>query len=187
VNTGDAFDTQRSLERKALTNVRALVDKIEAEDRKRPWEAIRFGVLGTVVILGALGALAIWTPREQRPDDRKKTPAMTVAEYTEHCLRRIESVPKDKRLKDIRGLDGRVEISLTIEADGYLKSVEVTKSSFNSQVDATAGRIVKLAEPFGPLPDAVRKDAPVFSIRRVLHFDGSKSDSGSLTIERAPS
>src|SRR2546428_12410716 len=131
------FDAQRILERKALTNIRALVGKVEAQDRQRPWEAVRFAVLGTLVILGVLASVYLVSSMmpSTRHDGRKSTATMSVAEYTEHCLKRIEAVANDKRFRQTTGLDGRVEITFSIKANGYLEGVEITRPSWDSNVD----------------------------------------------------
>ena len=50
-------DAQRSLERKALRNVRTLVDKLEGEERKHARVTMRFVAISVLVALAAAIAL----------------------------------------------------------------------------------------------------------------------------------
>jgi hypothetical protein len=62
---------QGNLERKALTNVRALVDKLEADDKSQPRRELRmFVIAGLAIALGLAALYAVykyqtrgWTPR----------------------------------------------------------------------------------------------------------------------------
>jgi hypothetical protein len=53
-------DAQREMERRALRNVRGLVDKLEDEDRARRRSTLRFAAVSIAVALG-LGAFVYWT------------------------------------------------------------------------------------------------------------------------------
>ena len=55
--TTDDDDAQRTLERKALRNVRGLVDKLETEQRESSRVTMRF-VVASVVVAFAAGVLA---------------------------------------------------------------------------------------------------------------------------------
>lgn len=50
-------DAQRTLERKALRNVRGLVDKLETQERDAPRATLRFVVISVIAAFG-LGVLA---------------------------------------------------------------------------------------------------------------------------------
>lgn len=54
--TADNDDAQRALERKALRNVRGLVDKLETEQREGSRATLRF-VLGSVIAAFVAGVL----------------------------------------------------------------------------------------------------------------------------------
>lgn len=53
-----------------------------------------------------------------------------------------------------RRLSGQVVISVGVRRDGSVESVRVLRSSGVPLLDATAMRVVRLAEPFPPLPQA---------------------------------
>ena len=58
-------DAQRDLERRALRNVRSLVDKLEGAERRGAEQNLRLValVLAGMAALVALGALAVWVLR----------------------------------------------------------------------------------------------------------------------------
>jgi protein TonB len=51
-----------------------------------------------------------------------------------------------------------------------VESVEVTKSSGQRILDAAAVRIVKLAAPYAPFPEDIRKETDILSIVRTWNF-----------------
>jgi len=51
-----------------------------------------------------------------------------------------------------------------------VESVEVTKSSGQRILDAAAVRIVKLAAPYAPFPQDIRKETDILSIVRTWSF-----------------
>lgn len=53
-----------------------------------------------------------------------------------------------------RRLGGQVVISVGVRRDGSVESIRILRSSGTPMLDAAAERIVQLAEPFPPLPDA---------------------------------
>jgi len=53
-----------------------------------------------------------------------------------------------------RGLHGNVLLTVVLNLDGSIKSIEVIQSSGQSVLDAAAERIVRLAAPFPPAPRA---------------------------------
>ena len=65
---------------------------------------------------------------------------------------------------------GRLQLSVSIRADGSVENIEVSRSSGQPILDAAARRIVKLAEPFSPLPPDIRKDTDILTITRTWTF-----------------
>jgi len=70
-------------------------------------------------------------------------------------------------------LYGRLQLSVSIRADGSLESMEVSKSSGQRILDAAAMRIVKLAAPYAPLPANIIKDTDILTITRTWTFTSS--------------
>lgn len=67
-------------------------------------------------------------------------------------------------------LSGKLLLVVSVNADGTLSNVELVRSSGHKMLDDAAIRIVKLAAPFPPLPEAIRKDADVLKIPRIWNF-----------------
>ena len=67
-------DAQRKLERKALANVRALLDKLEAEERERIPGALKLLVL--VLLIGSVAVVCVgigvmyWPERSTAPESK---------------------------------------------------------------------------------------------------------------------
>jgi protein TonB len=72
-------------------------------------------------------------------------------------------------------LSGKLLLVVSINADGSLADVELVRSSGQKVLDDAAIRIVKLAAPYPPLPDAIRKDADVLKIPRIWNFSSGNT------------
>jgi protein TonB len=70
-------------------------------------------------------------------------------------------------------LFGKLQLSVSIRANGTLESVEVDRSSGHRILDAAAVRIVKLAAPYAPLPDDIKRDTDILTITRTWSFTQS--------------
>ncbi|MEW6646711.1 MAG: TonB family protein [Pseudomonadota bacterium] len=68
-------------------------------------------------------------------------------------------------------LSGALMLDVAINADGSLKDVQVVRSSGHRVLDEGAIRIVKMAAPYAPLPQALRKDTDVLHIIRTWLFE----------------
>jgi len=97
------------------------------------------------------------------------------AQYIEDWRIKVERIgnlnyPEQARRQRIFG---SLQLSVAINADGSLESVEVNKSSGNPILDAAAKRIVKLSAPYAPLSQDIRKDTDVLVITRTWTFTSS--------------
>ncbi len=70
-------------------------------------------------------------------------------------------------------LYGKLQLSVSINADGSIENIEVSKSSGKRLLDAAAMRIVKLAAPYSPLPPNITKDTDILTITRTWTFTTS--------------
>ena len=179
-------EAKRAFEQKALESVRNLVDTIEEEDRNRSARAFKRTAIIAVVVLLSVGAAALagtfimgWM---KKPEAARDTWNMTSAEYVEQALAKIERLANSRK-GGIAGFDGRVEVSIAIGANGFLKDIVVTKSSGDSKVDGAVTSQIKVSEPFGVLPAKVMADP--LEIKRTFRLERSGSDS-RLSIERDP-
>jgi periplasmic protein TonB len=101
-----------------------------------------------------------------------RTQEYRYAQYIEDWRIKVERIgnlnyPTQARQQKIFG---QLRLTVSIRADGSVESVEVTKSSGQRILDAAAVRIVKLAAPYAPFPEDIRKDTDVLSIVRTWTF-----------------
>ena len=101
-----------------------------------------------------------------------RTQEYRFAQYIEDWRIKVERIgnmnyPQAARQKNIYG---KLQLSVSIRADGSLENVEVSRSSRQPILDAAARRIVKLAAPFSPLPPGIRKDTDILTITRTWTF-----------------
>ena len=69
-----------------------------------------------------------------------------------------------------QGLEGDLRVLVEIDSAGRLIDVRLLESSGSSVLDASALRIVRLAAPFLPFPDALRAEADILHIVRTWQF-----------------
>ncbi len=101
-----------------------------------------------------------------------RTQEYRFAQYIEDWRIKVERIgnlnyPEAARQKKIFG---SLQLTVSIHADGSVESVEVSRPSGHSILDAAAIRIVKLAAPFAPLPPDIRRDTDILSITRTWTF-----------------
>ncbi len=75
--------------------------------------------------------------------------------------------PEEARRKK---LSGNLLLSVGINKDGTIYSIEVRRSSGHKVLDDAAKRIVRLAAPFAPFPQGLREQADVLVITRTWKF-----------------
>lgn len=101
-----------------------------------------------------------------------RTQEYRYAQYIEDWRVKVERIgnmnyPTQARQQKIFG---KLQLTVSIRANGTLESVEVSKSSGQRILDAAAVRIVKLAAPYAPFPEDIRKDTDILSIVRTWSF-----------------
>jgi periplasmic protein TonB len=86
-----------------------------------------------------------------------------LAEYLDGWRRRVERIGTANYPTALLGnlKAGRPTLEVVIRADGRLDDIVVRRSSGDKALDQAALRILRLAAPFGPLPDVIRKDYDV--------------------------
>ena len=104
-----------------------------------------------------------------------RTQEYRFAQYIEDWRVKVERIgnlnyPEQARRQQ---LYGRLQLSVSIRADGSVESMEVSKSSGKRILDAAAMRIVKLAAPYAPLPANITKDTDILTITRTWTFTQS--------------
>ncbi len=101
-----------------------------------------------------------------------RTQEYRFAQYIEDWRIKVERIgnlnyPEQARREHIYG---KLQLSVSIRADGSVDSVEVTTPSGKPLLDAAAVRIVRLAAPFSPLPPSITKDTDILTITRTWSF-----------------
>ena len=104
-----------------------------------------------------------------------RTQEYRFAQYIEDWRIKVERVgnlnyPEEARRRQIYG---KLQLSVSIRADGSLESIEVNRSSGQRILDAAAMRIVKLAAPYSPLPPDITRDTDILTIVRTWTFTTS--------------
>ncbi len=72
-------------------------------------------------------------------------------------------------------LYGNLQMTVSINADGSVEKIEVSRSSGNKLLDESAKQIVEQAAPYARFPNDVQKEIDILSITRTWTF--SKEDS----------
>ena len=67
-------------------------------------------------------------------------------------------------------LYGRLQLTVSIRADGSIEKIELNRSSGYPVLDEAAQRIVYLAAPYAAFPDEVREDTDIIEITRTWTF-----------------
>lgn len=104
-----------------------------------------------------------------------RTQEYRYAQYIEDWRIKVERIgnlnyPSQARQQKIFG---KLQLTVSIRADGSVENIEVSKSSGHRVLDAAAVRIVKLAAPFAPFPEDIRKETDILSIVRTWSFTSS--------------
>lgn len=112
---------------------------------------------------------------QERPKRRfvgARTQEYRFAQYVEDWRLKVERIgninyPDEARQRKIYG---SLLLTVNIRSDGSVESVDVDRPSGSPILDAAAVRIVKLAGPYAPFPETIRKDTDILSITRTWTF-----------------
>jgi protein TonB len=90
------------------------------------------------------------------------------AAYMDNWVKKVERIGRLNFPEEARRarLTGRLVMDVVIEADGSVASIDVLKSSGHPELDTAAQRIVRLGEPYAPLPAEIRAETDVLHIKR---------------------
>ena len=177
-------DAQRTLERKALANVRALVDNLEDRERTRTRDALvsaakTLPVLALVAVVFVAGSGLL--------DARRKAdappPPKDTAEYVDQLYGQIEKKANRRQFrKELENMSGVVRLTFDVAPSGHIDNIQVVGSSWNSAIDSLATRIAKGSAPFGRVPGGKAEPLPVAATfrfaRDALAVDGQPAGPG---------
>lgn len=104
--------------------------------------------------------------------DSASTVEVAYAAYMHGWFNRIERVgnlnyPNEARLRHVHG---DLLLTVGIDRDGAVKSIELVRSSGQPLLDQAAMRIVRLAAPFPPLPKDAKANGDELYITRTWEF-----------------
>ncbi len=77
-----------------------------------------------------------------------------------------------------RGVYGDLRMLVSLRKDGTIKEVNILESSGNSLLDDAAIRIIRLAAPFAPFPEEMRRQTDELEIIRTWSFQRRGLSSG---------
>jgi protein TonB len=106
-----------------------------------------------------------------------RTQEYRFATYVEAWRQKVEKIGNlnyPEAAKDQK-LYGQLRMTVTIKADGSIEDIDINQSSGHKILDDAAARIVRLAEPYAPFPEDIRKDVDILGITRTWTF--TKEDS----------
>lgn len=111
----------------------------------------------------------------RRPNEKRITASTREyawAPYMRAWVNRVERIgnlnyPEQARQ---RRLQGRLVLTVSVRRDGSVQAIEVVESSGIALLDQSAVRIVRLAEPFPPLPET-REHIELLHITRTWQFE----------------
>jgi len=93
------------------------------------------------------------------------------AQYVEDWRLKVERIGNLNYPDDARGrVYGSLVLSVSINADGKLDTVEVQRSSGHPVLDRAAERIVQMASPYASFPANIKRDTDILVITRTWTF-----------------
>jgi protein TonB len=113
----------------------------------------------------------------KRPRIRRLTSVATRssagAEYLHNWSEKIEQVGNDNYPQQAlsQRLTGNLRLSVTLNPNGTIRDLALLESSGVGLFDEAALQIVRLAAPFAPFPEAIRKDTDQLVIIRTWSFE----------------
>ena len=109
-------------------------------------------------------------PRRTYIDRATRDP--NLAGYMAAWVEKVERVGALRYPTEIRRkrLSGQLTLDVAIRHDGSVAAIDLLRPSRYPELDRAAERIVRLAAPYAPLPEAIRADTDILHITRVWRF-----------------
>lgn len=116
--------------------------------------------------------LRAYSKRPKRKWITAQTREYKYAAYMEAWRAKVERVgnlnyPDEARR---RKLSGSLLLDVALKPNGTVLDITLRRSSGHKVLDDAAVRIVRLAAPFAPFPEAIRKDVDILHIERTWQF-----------------
>lgn len=149
-------------------------DTAKPKQRKRPSAT---ALLTNSIKIAALSAeikqkLEAKAERPKRKFISASTREYKYAAYMEAWRAKVERVgnlnyPEEARK---RGINGSLILDVALNPDGSVNQIVIRRSSGHKLLDDAAIRIVELAAPFAPFPNAIDKETDILHITRTWQF-----------------
>ncbi len=125
---------------------------------------------------------AAWQDYLKRPKRKflsARTQEYKYAAYMQTWILKVERIgnlhyPREARRKQLRG---SVVLDAQISPMGTILGIDVKRSSGHKILDDAATRSVRLAAPFDPFPENIRKEVDILHITRTWQYSGSQLTS----------
>ena len=103
------------------------------------------------------------------------TRAYEFASYMSAWVGKVERVGNLNYPTELRQrkLHGDLILTVGIDWNGDVESVEIMRSSGVRDIDNAAVDIVRLASPYAPLPDNIRESTDILHITRTWRFEAA--------------
>ena len=115
---------------------------------------------------------ADYAKRKRRKSISANTREYKYAAYLDAWRRKVERIGNlnypDEAIR--QKLYGNLILSVSVRADGSIEQIRVLHSSGHKVLDDAAIRIVRLAAPFSPFPQAIREESDILDITRTWQF-----------------
>ena len=114
----------------------------------------------------------IYTKQPRKKYIDANTKAYNYADYMDTWRRKVEEIgtinyPDKARQQQ---LSGSLVLEIVLNSNGTIYQVEIQQSSGYTILDEAAIRIVRLAAPFAPFPESIRKETDLLHIIRTWDF-----------------
>lgn len=166
------------------------VSQVEETDEQQTTEAVDAQEEDTLLLNPEIASLRAKLDKLQqefarRPRIRRMTSVATRsshdAEYLNRWTQKVESLGNQHFPQAAleRQIFGNLRMSVIINADGSVASVEILKPSGHPILDQAARQIVRLASPFDPFPPEIKKTADQLDIIRTWRFELTGMTTGA--------
>ena len=179
---------QERLQQQSLRNVRALIEKLEGEEKRsrESWKGLLVAAMViTVLLVGGVFGIGSYV-RGTRPVPAAvtiATAAATLPEYQERLRRQFEAHANGARADAWRqSAHGPAVLKIVMERTGRVGEVTIERGSGDSVTDSHYATLLKQAEPFGILPPGSGGEVTFLA---TVSVDRSRGDPGVLHAELA--
>ena len=110
-----------------------------------------------------------------------RTKDYRLALYAETWRKKVEKAGNENYPKAAatEHLYGKVQVTVSIMADGTVETVEINKSSGHKILDDHVLYTIKRAAPYQPFDDSLKKDVDILSITRTWQYLNEPSINGA--------